>query len=182
MTNYDENPKQLMNTGFTLIELLVVVLIIGILAAIALPQYQKAVERSRMAEALQVLGDWANAQSIYYMQHNEFVYDINDGDITLPAPGGAFEYDLEGDGVNIAILMAERASGMYEGGLLAIVVESDGTIYKGCQDPADKTGFCTLVESAGYEPTDLENVGGLVEPDCPSGTSWDGTGCHTVGK
>ena len=82
--------------GFTLIELLVVVLIIGILAAMAMPQYFKAVERTRMAEAVTLMDSIAKAQRRKFMQTNDYAYDFRGLDVAPKGASGTI-YFTKGD-------------------------------------------------------------------------------------
>ena len=72
--------------GFTLIELLVVVLIIGILSAVAVPQYTRAVEKSRITEAKILLKALSDAEDVYVLSNGDpcGTYNIEDLDISLP--------------------------------------------------------------------------------------------------
>ena len=82
--------------GFTLIELLVVVLIIGILAAMAMPQYFKAVERSRMSEAVTLLANIAQAQQRKYLQINKYTANFQGLDVTPKGAQGS-TYQTKGN-------------------------------------------------------------------------------------
>ena len=73
-----------MKKAFTLIELLVVVLIIGILAAIALPQYERAVLRSRFSEVEIKLNAMNQAVQRYYLANS--TYNATQG-LTKPFNG-----------------------------------------------------------------------------------------------
>ncbi len=69
--------------GFTLIELLVLVLIIGILAAIALPQYQKTIWKSRASEVKIFAKNLAEAQGMYRLLNGTYAQDFSKMDIKL---------------------------------------------------------------------------------------------------
>ncbi len=98
-----------MRKAFTLIELLVVVLIIGILAAVALPQYQKAVLKSRYATLKMLTRSIAQAEEIYFLANGQYTTKFNELDIDMP--GGKLDTstddNVEYDWGSCAIIMKE---------------------------------------------------------------------------
>ena len=72
-----------MKRAFTLIELLVVVLIIGILAAIALPKYEKSVWKSRATQLLISARSLSDAQKVYYLANGKYASKFGDLDIAF---------------------------------------------------------------------------------------------------
>lgn len=74
-----------MKKGFTLIELLVVILIIGILAAVALPQYQLAVDKSNFAKYQAMVGTFRNAYDEYVLVSGQSTKTFDNLILNLPS-------------------------------------------------------------------------------------------------
>ena len=148
--------------AFTLIELLVVVLIIGILAAVALPQYQKAVMRARLAEYRINLDTLAKAATTYNLANDQLFQgdDLSALDITLPEckplPGISSDYGCRygifvGNGHSASPVVQRRLSyGGYETILVLPIKDQPasqggmkaGIIYCGVgQDLCKQLGF-----------------------------------------
>ena len=139
--------KKINNQGFTLIELLVVVLIIGILAAIALPQYKRAVQKAKLSAMLPLMKAVKEANMRYYLLHDTYTNEIDNWDIDLPKITGTYTY-----GTN-------RKQIYFKGG--SYIEIQDSTLTAG-QGPAHVSAFVPNVPAylwTSYNLSDNPSVG-----------------------
>jgi len=115
--------------GFTLLELLVVVIIVGILASVALPQFQKMLLKSRTAEGMTTLGSILTAEFLYYQEKGTFTTATGDLTVGVPADNTTlFNYAVPAATASSARVTATGSNTTFNGGKVPATVIITGTI------------------------------------------------------
>ena len=166
--------------GFTLIELLVVVLIIGILSAVALPQYTKAVEKARAAEAVLMVRDLSQAADAYLLASGySDEADISGSLDITPASSEKFNSTIGITDSRCSITITQVA-GHFELGASKV---SGASWEKTCTyfDEAGE-GVCKGLEANGYTMSNGSGPGLGIHcmKMCPAGSVLEPQGCKCV--
>jgi len=173
--------KKNANQGFTLVELLVVVVIIGILAAIALPSFLAQTAKAKQSEARSTLGSWAKAQKAFRTEHNAFSPDWESLSLGLETQTKNYDYEQVGGGSGTSVdgHATSRSADLkgYAAQVVAVtnrvitVQTATGDLTEMVVDMPD--GLCEAI-NPGTEKVDAPTVSvneeGKVEVECAEGS------------
>ena len=134
--------------GFTLMELIFAIIIIGILAALAIPRFSDTIEKSRITEAINILGSLRNAQEVYNLENGAYTATIGSLDVTIPASNN-FQAPTTAEANPIASI--QRNAGGYN---YTLTIDIDGTVKCTGVTPAN---ICARLGCAGGAGSDQCN-------------------------
>ena len=167
--------------GFTLVELLVVVVIIGILAAIALPSFLSQTAKAKQSEARSTLGSWAKAQKAFRTDNNAFSTDWASLSLGLETQTKNYDYAQTGGGsaLNVDGFATSRSQDLKGYAAQVVVVTNktitiqtaSGTLTEIAVDMPD--GLCEAINPGTTKlgaPTVSLNAKGEVDVACATGS------------
>jgi type IV pilus assembly protein PilA len=155
--------------GFTLIELLVVIIIIGILAAIALPSFLNQANKAKQSEAKQYVGALVRSEQAHYLENSKFASDIDSLSKVVQTETNNYKYAFVAagaidEGITIqGISQFPKALRSYAGGVVVTTVGGKGTTSN------DATTAAVVCETNGPSAT----------PPVPTPSAATGAQCGT---
>ena len=134
--------------AYTMVEIISVILIIGVLAGLAIPRFSDTIEKSRITEAINILGSLRNAQEVYNLENGAYTATIGSLDVTIPASNN-FQAPTTAEANPIASI--QRNAGGYN---YTLTIDIDGTVKCTGVTPAN---ICARLGCAGGAGSDQCN-------------------------
>jgi type IV pilus assembly protein PilA len=155
--------------GFTLIELLVVIIIIGILAAIALPSFLNQANKAKQSEAKQYVGTLVRTQQAYYLENTEFTTSLD-----------ALGKPVATDTTNYSYTMTAAATNSTA---VAVLGTAKKTALKGYAGASWISNGGASSEATSFGSVCEANIAGVTVPTPPTFDLTTGVAaCGTLGK